>query len=77
MTWIPDEFEPPSRVDLSTDTTTGWLAGISMLLNAGWLLVTQVGLIWLSVLVMAALVVCLGESRPAASPGHTIDDGCE
>lgn len=39
---------------------TGWLAGVSMLLNAAWLLVTQVGLIWLSVGVIAALVVVLG-----------------
>ena len=39
---------------------TGWLAGISMLLNAAWLLVTQVGLIWLSVGVIAALVITLG-----------------
>ncbi|WP_432560562.1 TspO/MBR family protein [Granulicoccus sp. GXG6511] len=39
---------------------TGWLAGASMLLNAGWLLVTQAGLIWLSVAVIAALVIVLG-----------------
>lgn len=39
---------------------TGWLAGVSMLLNAAWLMVTQVGLIWLSVLVIVALVAVLG-----------------
>ncbi|MFP5417505.1 MAG: tryptophan-rich sensory protein [Actinomycetes bacterium] len=39
---------------------TGWLAGVSMLLNAAWLMVTQVGLIWVSVLVIVALVVVLG-----------------
>ncbi len=39
---------------------TGWLAGVSMLLNAAWLLVTQVGWIWVSVGVIAALVVTLG-----------------
>nr|NLI49012.1 tryptophan-rich sensory protein [Propionibacterium sp.] len=38
---------------------TGWLAGVSMLLNAGWLLVTQYGLIWLSVGVIVALLVTL------------------
>ncbi len=38
---------------------TGWLAGVSMLLNAAWLLVTQVGLIWLSVGVIVALLVTL------------------
>lgn len=53
--WLPSKRQDPAA------RATGWLAGISMLLNAGWLLVTQVGLIWLSVLVMAALVVCLGE----------------
>jgi hypothetical protein len=39
---------------------TGWLAAASMLLNAAWLLVTQVGWIWVSVLVMAALAGVLG-----------------
>jgi len=39
---------------------TGWLAGVSMILNATWLLVTQVGWIWVSVLVIAALAVTLG-----------------
>ena len=38
----------------------GWLAGISMLLNATWLLVTQQGWIWVSVLVILALAVVLG-----------------
>jgi len=38
---------------------TGWLAGVSMLLNAAWLLVTQVGLIWLSVGVIVALLATL------------------
>ena len=39
---------------------TGWLAAASMLLNAAWLLVTRQGWIWVSVLVIAALVVVLG-----------------
>ena len=38
----------------------GWLAAASMVLNALWLLVTQQGWIWVSVLVMAGLVVTLG-----------------
>jgi hypothetical protein len=38
----------------------GWLAAASMVLNALWLLVTQQGWIWVSVLVMAALVLTLG-----------------
>ena len=39
---------------------TGWLAAASMLLNAAWLLVTQVGWLWVSVAVIVALVVVLG-----------------
>ncbi len=39
---------------------TGWLAAASMLLNAAWLLVTQVGWLWVSVAVILALVVVLG-----------------
>lgn len=38
----------------------GWLAAASMLLNAAWLLVTQVGWIWVSVVVIAALAGVLG-----------------
>ena len=54
---------------------TGWLAAVSMLLNAGWLLVTQQGWIWVSVVVIVALVLVLGELvrrltaiPPTASP---------
>lgn len=50
----------PSNRTYALARTTGWLAGVSMLLNAAWLLVTQQGWIWLSVLIIAALVVCLG-----------------
>lgn len=39
---------------------TGWLAGVSMVLNAAWILVTQQGLVWLSVAVILALAVVLG-----------------
>ncbi|WP_226345405.1 TspO/MBR family protein [Agilicoccus flavus] len=39
---------------------TGWLVAASMLLNAAWLLVTQVGWLWVSVLVILALAVVLG-----------------
>lgn len=37
----------------------GWLAALSMLLNAGWLLVVQAGSVWASVVVMAALLTTL------------------
>lgn len=39
---------------------TGWLAAVSMVLNATWLLVTQAGWIWVSVGVIIALAVTLG-----------------
>lgn len=38
----------------------GWLAAASMVLNALWLLVTQAGWIWVSVVVILALAVVLG-----------------
>ncbi|GAA2165075.1 hypothetical protein FHX52_4562 [Humibacillus xanthopallidus] len=40
--------------------STGWLAAASMLLNAAWLLVTQQGWIWVSVVVILALALVLG-----------------
>ena len=49
-----------------------------MVLNAAWLLVTQQGWIWVSVLVMAALVVTLGllvrrlEEHPSYGHGETV-----
>jgi hypothetical protein len=52
--WLPEQ---------ATDRrhrAIGWLAAASMVLNAAWLLVTQPGWIWVSVLVMAGLVVTLG-----------------
>jgi len=39
----------------------GWLAAVSMVLNATWLLVTQQGWIWLSVVVILALLATLLE----------------
>ncbi len=53
---------------------TGWLVALSMVLNAVWLLVTQQGWIWVSVVVIAALVATLGvlvlrlTRQPAQSP---------
>jgi hypothetical protein len=40
--------------------STGWLAAASMVLNAAWLLVTQRGWIWVSVVVIVALALTLG-----------------
>ena len=52
--WLPDQATDPRHRRI------GWLAAASMLLNAAWLLVTQQGWIWVSVLVIAALAVVLG-----------------
>jgi hypothetical protein len=52
--WLPSSVTERTR-------STGWLAMASMLLNAGWLLVTQQGWIWVSVVVIVALVLVLGE----------------
>lgn len=49
----------PSQVDQPRHRALGWLAGISMLLNALWLLVAQQDWIWVSVLVIFVLVACL------------------
>src|SRR4029453_17226003 len=52
--WLPSSVTERAR-------STGWLAAVSMLLNAAWLLVTQQGWIWVSVVVIVALAVVLGE----------------
>ena len=52
--WLPTQASEPRH------RAIGWLAAASMVLNATWLLVTQQGWIWVSVLVMAGLVVTLG-----------------
>lgn len=60
----------------------GWLVAASMVLNATWLLVTQVGQIWLSVAVILALAIVLGllvralqRHRPSTAPEKIITDG--
>lgn len=56
----------------------GWTAGTSMLLNAAWLLVTQQGWIWVSVLVIVALLAVLAllvlrlDRRPTGGPAERI-----
>ena len=49
----------------------GWLVAASMVLNAGWLLVVQAGWLWLSVVVILALVIVLGIAARlvAVTPG--------
>ena len=61
---------------------TGWLAATTMVLNALWLLVVRAGWLWVSVAIIAALVLTLGvlmgrlTSMPAEStPDRVITDG--
>lgn len=50
----------PGRATDERARSLGLLAAASMILNAAWLLVTQQGWLWVSVLVIIALVVVLG-----------------
>ncbi|KNC20235.1 membrane protein [Arthrobacter sp. RIT-PI-e] len=67
LQWLPSRARDP-RI-----RATGWLAALSMLLNAAWLVVTQQGWIWVSVLVIIALLATLVQlvrrlaDRPAPS----------
>lgn len=49
----------PARATDERARATGWLAAASMVLNATWLLVTQAGWIWFSVVVIVALLATL------------------
>lgn len=50
----------PSVTASKIGRRTGWWAAISMVLNAAWLMVTQAGWIWASVVVILALAGVLG-----------------
>ncbi|MEO6957294.1 MAG: tryptophan-rich sensory protein [Antricoccus sp.] len=50
----------PSQATRQRHRSVGWLIAGSMLLNAAWLLVTQQGWLWVSVVVIVALAVLLG-----------------
>lgn len=52
--WLPANAAAPRQRSI------GGLAAVSMVLNAAWLLVTQAGWLWLSVVVILALVATLG-----------------
>ena len=74
--WLPRNKTSPRH------RAIGWLAAVSMILNAAWLLVTQVGWIWVSVVVIVALAVVLGlllaalQRHPAGdTPEKIITDG--
>ena len=70
--WLPANATSPRA------RATGWLIAVSMLLNAGWLLVTQQGWIWASVVIIVALALTLGvilarlTAIPPAPTGRTI-----
>ncbi len=49
---------PAQRAD-PRQRRMGWLAALSMLLNAAWIAVVQAGVLWLSVAVIAALLAVL------------------
>lgn len=53
--WLPANAASPRARRI------GWLSSVSMALNGLWLLVVQVGALWLSVAVIVALAVTLGE----------------
>lgn len=52
--WLPDQASDRRH------RAIGWLAALSMVLNAAWLLVTQQGWLWASVVVILALAATLG-----------------
>jgi hypothetical protein len=58
----------PSVTASKIGRRTGWLAAISMVLNAVWLMVTQAGWIWASVVVILALAGVLGLLLRAITP---------
>jgi len=74
--WLPSQTAAPRH------RAIGWLVAASMVLNAGWLLVTQVDMIVLSVVVIIALLLSLIalvirlQRIPATSgPDRLITDG--
>ncbi len=64
--WLPG----PGRSELAR--RTGWMVAASMVLNAAWLLVTQQGWIWVSVVVILALLLVL--ARLALELASTSED---
>ena len=72
----------PKNATTDRVRSTGWLAAVSMVLNAAWLLVTQQGWIWVSVVVILALAVTLGvlisrlcRERAASTVERVVVDG--
>ncbi len=53
LQWVPSQAGSPRQ------RRAGWWVAASMVLNAGWLLVTQQGWLWASVVVIVALLAVL------------------
>lgn len=49
----------PAQREDDRQRRTGWLAAASMVLNAAWIFVVQAGILWLSVVVIVALLAVL------------------
>lgn len=70
--WLPQQTAEPRH------RAIGWLVAASMVLNASWLLVTQQGWLWASVVVILALALCLGllvrrlQEHPSYGHGETV-----
>jgi len=66
----------PANGSSSRARRIGLLAAVSMVLNGAWLLVTQAGWLWVSVLVILALVLVLGElmRRLAGDPAASVTE---
>lgn len=72
----------PRNATTARERRIGWLAGITMILNAAWLLVIQVDALWVSVLVILLLALSLGllvrrlhENPETSVLGRLIVDG--
>jgi hypothetical protein len=72
----------PAQAHAERHRRVGYLVAASLLLNAAWILSIQFGLLWLSVPVIAALVIVLGvafarlvRSRPTGAVDAVITDG--
>ncbi len=66
----------PSQADHPRHRAVGWLAGLSMVLNALWLLVVQQDWVWISVVVIIgilAVLVLMLERLQAIGPTNRVD----
>ena len=70
--WLPQQAAEPRH------RAIGWLVAASMVFNAAWLLVTQQGWLWASVVVILALALSLGllvvrlQQHPSYGYGETV-----